>query len=162
LGHYRPGRLLDPPFAVGQLAGMSTTEAPLPPITAREWAWVRDLIGQVQRDTRREAFAYACGQWQLACRQFHRTYLARIAVDEPSDAEWAELDACQQALMARGRKLVALLETFLDDELARLGLTRGQILAEFNLLERDWDARHTHMPEAEFKAGWEKIFGAAP
>lgn len=139
---------------------MTTAETALSPITAREWAWVRELISQVQRDTQREAFAYACGQWQLACRQFHRTYLAQVAVAEPTPAEWAALDACQQALLERGRKLAAQLETFSDAELARQGLTRGQILAEFRLLERDWESRHTEIPESELKAAREGIFGA--
>jgi len=62
--------------------------------------------------------------------------------------------------MARGRKLVAQLETFPDEELACLGLTRGQIEAEIWLLERDWTSRHAETPETELEAIRRQIFGA--
>ena len=130
-------------------------------ITPREWQWVQELIADVQRQARREAFAQTLGQWDLAVRQFRKVEQRRFVEHTPTEEDLRYHALCLQALLAVGHTLVLDAQRFSEEELAALNVRPEQIVAyveELNQSLREW---HHGLSAEEIKAAQDRIFGAS-
>src|SRR5436190_13702947 len=98
-------------------------------ITPQEWLWVQELIAEVQRQERREAFAQRLGQWDLAVRQFRKVEQRRFVDGSPSEEDLNYHAVCLHALIDVGENLAEEAQRFTDPELAALKVRRVEITA---------------------------------
>src|SRR2546428_13808928 len=98
-------------------------------ITPSEWRWVQELIAEVQRQERGVAFAQTLGQWDLAVRQFRKAEQRHFLDQSPSAEDLDHHALCLRALLGLGRHLATHAQRLTDQELAGLGVRRGEIVA---------------------------------
>lgn len=140
---------------------MTPDPFPADSITPQEWAWVQDLIQEVQREARCEVFGKRLWEWDLAVRLFRKVEYRRIILGNPTENDWLHHAACLHALLAQGHVLRLESQELSDADLNALGRTREQIAAGVAELEqslREW--RHG-FSERELAEARRKLFGVA-
>lgn len=134
---------------------------PASSITPQEWAWVQELIQEVQRQELREAFAKGLWEWDLAVRQFRKVEMRRVITGPPTEADLLHHAVCLHALLALGKVLILEARKFSDAELTVFGVAHGHIAAYVAELEQSLREWHHGISEAELNAARLRIFGAA-
>jgi hypothetical protein len=129
-------------------------------ITREEWAWVQDLIGDVQRDGKREAFAKSLFQWDLAVQQFRKIELRRIILQPPSEADLRYHAWCLHALLAIGHALVIQARGFKPEDLDRFSVKHEEIEAYVTELEQSFREWHHGFTPGEVGHATREILGA--
>ncbi len=135
---------------------------PIDSITPLEWAWVQDLIQEVQRQELGDAFARNLGEWDLAVRQFRKVEYRRIILGSPTEDDFLHHAACLHALLALGNILLMETRKFSDSDLTALGIARQTVAAYVAELEQSFREWHHGISETELNAVREKIFGGTP
>ena len=130
-------------------------------ITPQEWAWVQDLIQDVQRQELCETFAKSLFEWDLVVRQFRKVEYKRIVIGSPTENDWLCHSVCLYALLAFGKLILLQSRKISDAELKALGVTRDEIVAYVEELEQSSRERHHGITEAELSTVREAIFGGA-
>ncbi len=130
-------------------------------ITPQEWAWVQELIQEVQRQELREAFAKGLWEWDLAVRQFRKVEMRRMTLNSPAEADLLHHAVCLHALLALGKVLILEARRFSDAELAAFGVSHEHIVAYVADLEHSLREWHHGISEGELNAARQRIFGAA-
>src|SRR5260221_645167 len=98
-------------------------------ITPQEWQWVQELIAEIQRQERREAFAQTLGQWDLAVRQFRKVEQRRFIGGSPTEEDLRYHAVCLHDLLSVGHNLMRHAGQFTDQELLSLNVRREEIAA---------------------------------
>ncbi len=129
-------------------------------ITKEEWQWVRELIQDVDQDTRRDQFVRTLFQWDLAVRQFRKVEQKRVISQTPSEEDLRNHALCLHALLALGHALVAESRKFNPDQLEQFAVKHADIQAYVEELEQSYREWHHGFTVGEIAEAQKKIFGA--
>jgi len=129
-------------------------------ITPEEWAWVRDLIQEVQQEEQRDSFVKCLFEWDLAVRQFRKVEMRRIILASPTENDILHHALCLHALLAIGNALLLEGKKFSDEQLAIFKVSFNQITAYVAELEQSFREWHHGISETELAKSRQAIFGA--
>lgn len=129
-------------------------------ITPEEWAWVRDLIQEVQQEEQRDSFVKSLFEWDLAVRQFRKVEMRRIILAPPTENDILYHGLCLHALLAIGNALLLEGRKFSGEQLAVFEVSMSQISAYVAELEQSYREWHHGIPEAELVKTRQVIFSA--
>lgn len=132
-----------------------------PEISREVWAWVRELIRDVEQDAEREAFLKKLFQWDLAVRQFRKLETARLLLQPPSPVDLENHAICLHALLAVGGMLRQEARKFKPEELERFQVREEDIEAYIEDLKQSLAEWHHRFSNAELQAAQARIFGGA-
>lgn len=138
------------------------TTAPAPHPSPPEWAFVQELLRDLQAEEDREELAYLYGQWRLSIRVFRRVEARRMTAMEPTDTDLLFHKACVTDLMSFGTLLQIAAQEHHDDELASCSIRRDVIAAILQDLHNTFDEWHAQIPVARIEALSATIFDAPP
>ena len=119
------------------------------------------MIGDVQRDTKREAFVKRLFQWDLAIRQFRKVEMRRVILQPPAEPDLRYHALCLHALLAIGHALSIQARQFKPEELDLFGVKHDEINAYVSELEQSFREWHHGFAEAEIEEARRGIFVAA-
>ena len=114
---------------------MNESIVPREEITQQEWEWVHEMIGEIERQEKREDFARWLFQWDFAVKEFRKVEQRRIVLGTPNDYDRRLHCLCLHSLLAGGHALVLHSENFTPDELRQLGVAHEDIKAYVAELE---------------------------
>ena len=130
-------------------------------ITPEEWAWVQDLIQEVQREEKRESFVKSLFEWDLAVRQFRKVEMRRIILASPTENDILHHALCLHALLAIGNALLLEGRKFSDEDLVTFKVSMPQIVAYVAELEQSFREWHHRISEVELSKTRQAIFSVA-
>lgn len=130
-------------------------------ITPEEWAWVRDLIQDVQQEEQRDSFVKSLIEWDLAVRQFRKVEMRRIILGSPMESDILHHALCLHALLAIGNALLLEGRKFSDEQLSVFKVSVSQVAAYVAELEQSFREWHHGVSETELAKTRQSIFGAA-
>src|SRR3954469_23893667 len=96
--------------------------APEKDSSAPEWAFVQELLHDLQAEEDREQLAYLYGQWRLSIRAFRRVEARRMTAMEPTETDLLFHKACITDLMSFGTLLQIAAQRHPAEELASCGI----------------------------------------
>ena len=131
-------------------------------ISPEEWAWVRDLIHEVQQEEKRDSFVKSLFEWDLAVRQFRKVELKRIILASPTENDILHHALCLHALLAIGNALLLEGKKFSDEQLAIFKVSMSQMAAYVAELEQSFREWHNGISEVELTKARQVIFSATP
>ena len=140
---------------------MIPSAAPHEEITQQEWEWVHEMIGEVERQGRREDFARWLFQWNFAVREFRKVEQRRIVLGSPNEFDMRFHALCLHSLLVTGHALILQSHDFNAEELKQFGVAHDQIEACVAELEQSFREWHHGFTEAELTEARTAIFGAA-
>ena len=130
-------------------------------ISPQEWEWVHEMIGEIERQEKREDFARWFFHWDFAVREFRKVEQRRITLGQPTDADWRFHAICLHDLLATGHALVLHAADFSAVELRQFGVAQEDIEAYVAELEHTFRESHHGFTGAELSSAQQAIFGAA-
>jgi hypothetical protein len=136
----------------------TTPDLPRLEISHEEWAWVHDLIQDVQAQAERDSPVKTCGEWEMALREFRKIEMKRMVLGSPTEKDRLSHGACLHALLATGKVLILEILKFPDGELASHGVTLEQIAAQVEELEQTVRESNHPFSDAELDRVRGKLF----
>jgi hypothetical protein len=130
--------------------------------SAPEWAFVQELLHDLQAEEDREQLAYLYGQWRLSMRAFRRVESRRMSAMEPTETDLLFHKACVTDLMSFGTLLQIAARQHPAEELAASGISLEVIEALLQDLHNSFDEWHAQIPAARVDALTAAIFDVAP
>ena len=157
------GAALTPRLLWSYGSSMTETQATFadPAISREEWSWVQELIGEVERDARREAFAKGLFQWDLAVKQFRKLEQRRMLLQSPTPEDLRNHAICLHALLAIGHALVLESKKFKPEELERFQVRHDEVEAYVEDLKHSLAEWHHGFGDVEVAEARKLIFGGA-
>jgi hypothetical protein len=137
-------------------AERETLDSPTP--DAKDWDAVRFLTRELERT---EQVAASIHQWDLTVRLFRAVERQQFFEKEPTEIDRLNHQALLHVLIGLGQQLELRIKEFSDQELARFGITRADVLAYIRDLEDTFFLWHVPDFEPARTAKLEQaIFGA--
>src|SRR5438132_7615831 len=118
-------------------------------ITPQEWEWVHEMIGEIERQEKREDFARWLFQWDFAVKGFRKVAQRRIILGRPTDADWRFHAICLHDLLATGHALILRSRDFDAAELKQFNVSHEDIEAYVAELEQSFREWHHGFTETE-------------
>ena len=129
-----------------------------PGVVLDQWIWLQELIDDVVRENKRDAFARSFFEWHLAVRQFRKVEEKRILSGAPTDLDLEHHARCLDGLLGIGRSLALQSKSFGDRTPVHLQIDRAQLDAyveELELSLREW---HHDFAESELEKVRKALF----
>ncbi|MCI0535423.1 MAG: hypothetical protein L0Z50_09345 [Verrucomicrobiales bacterium] len=130
-------------------------------IAKEEWQWVRELIQDVDQDTRRDQFVRSFFHWDLAVHQFRKVEQKRVISQTPSETDLRNHALCLHALLTIGHALVFESKKFQAEQLGQFGVKHSDIDAYVDELEQSLREWHHGFSGDDIVEAQQKIFGAS-
>ena len=130
--------------------------------SAPEWAFVQELLHDLQAEEDREQLAYLYGQWRLSIRAFRRVEARRMTAMDPTETDLLFHKACVTDLMSFGTLLQIAAQDHSVAELASCGIRIDVIEAILRDLHNTFDEWHAQIPAARVDSLAATIFDATP
>jgi len=125
-----------------------------------DWAFVTNLLHDLQAEEDREEIASLFGQWRLSIKAFRRVEERRMIRSSPEPLDLLCHKVCVTNLMSFGTMLQVAATDHGDDELAKHGLRRDVIEALVQDLHNTLDEWHGQVSEGRVAELESQIFNA--
>jgi hypothetical protein len=125
-----------------------------------DWAFVKNLLHDLQAEENREEIASLFGQWRLSIKAFRRVEERRMIRSSPEPLDILCHKVCVTNLMSFGAMLQVAATDHGDDELAKHGLRRDVIEALVQDLHNTLDEWHGQVSSSRIAELEKQIFNA--
>src|SRR5438128_901789 len=130
--------------------------------SATEWAFVQDVLHDLNATEDREQLTLLYGQWRLAIKAFRRVEARRMTMTEPTGVDLLWHKALVTGLISFGTRLQIAARSRSAEELSQRGFPGDILQAILSDLQNTHDEWHAQIPEARIGSLTTVIFDVAP